>query len=89
MKTLSISDMISTKPNGIVKSTKAKKDIGIAYMKSWEREKELKREGKEDGAEMLAKLLKKLDPGSDEFNRALNATEEERQALYKKYNIVA
>ena len=40
-------------------------------------------------AEMLAQLLKKLDPGSDEFNRALNATEEERQALYKKYNIVA
>ncbi len=85
LKTLSISDMISTKPNGIVKSTKAKKDIGIAYMKSWEREKELKAEG----AEMLAQLLKKLDPGSDEFNRALNATEEERQALYKKYNIVA
>lgn len=85
LKTLSISDMISTKPNGIVKSTKAKKDIGIAYMKSWEREKELKAEG----AEMLAQLLKKLDPGSDEFNRALNATEEERQSLYKKYNIVA
>ena len=73
------------KLNGIVKSTKAKKDIGIAYMKSWEREKELKAEG----AEMLAQLLKKLDPGSEEFNRALNATEEERQALYKKYNIVA
>ena len=73
------------KLNGIVKSTKSKKDIGIAYMKSWEREKELKAEG----AEMLAQLLKKLDPGSDEFNRALNATEEERQALYKKYNIVA
>ncbi len=36
------------KLNGIVKSTKAKKDIGIAYMKSWEREKELKEEGREE-----------------------------------------
>ena len=83
--------MISTKPNGIVKSTKAKKDIGIAYMKSWEREKELKREGKEEGRiegeEMLARLLKQLDPGSEEFNKALNASAQERQALYKKYNI--
>ena len=36
---------------------------------------------------MLASFLKQLTPGSDEFNRALNATEEERQELYKKYNI--
>ena len=79
------------KLNGIVKSTKSKKDIGIAYMKSWEREKELKREGKEEGRiegeEMLAQLLKQLAPGSDEFNKALNASAQERQALYKKYNI--
>ena len=56
-------------------------------MKSWEREKELKREGIAEGAEMLAKLLKKLDPGSEEFNKAVNASAQERQALYKKYNI--
>ncbi len=36
---------------------------------------------------MLAKLLKQLTPGTDEFNRALNAAEEERRELYKKYNI--
>ena len=44
-------------------------------------------EGRKEGADMLASLLKQLTPGSDEFNRALNATEEERQELYKKYNI--
>ena len=36
---------------------------------------------------MLAALLKKLTPGSDEFDRALNGTQEEREALYKKYGI--
>ena len=44
-------------------------------------------EGMIKGADMLASLLKQLTPGSDEFNRALNATEEERQELYRKYNI--
>ena len=36
---------------------------------------------------MLAALLKKLTPGSDEFDRALNGTQEERVALYEKYGI--
>ena len=43
--------------------------------------------GKEIGADMLATLLKKLTPGSDEFDRALNETQEEREALYEKYGI--
>lgn len=34
--------------NSIVKSTKTKKDIGIRYMKSWEREKQLRKEGREE-----------------------------------------
>ncbi len=50
---------------------------------------EVLKEGCERGADMLAKLLKLFEPGSDEFNKALNATEEERQELYKKYNISA
>ena len=44
-------------------------------------------EGRAEGADMLARLLKLLAPGSEEFNRALNATEEERRELYEKYNI--
>ncbi len=34
--------------DGIVKSTKARKEVGIRYMKSWERERELKEEGREE-----------------------------------------
>ena len=46
-----------------------------------------RREGEKNGADMLATLLKKLTPGSDEFDRALNGTQEEREALYEKYGI--
>ena len=52
-----------------------------------EGEKNGKEIGKEIGADMLATLLKKLTPGSDEFDRALNGTQEEREALYEKYGI--
>ena len=44
-------------------------------------------ESQSKGEEMLAKLLKKLDPGSAEFNKALNATSDERQEMYIKYGI--
>ena len=43
--------------------------------------------GEKRGTEMVLSLLKKLTPGSDEFDRALNGTQEEREALYKKYGI--
>ena len=45
-------------------------------------------EGRTEGADMLAKLLKVLEPGSEEYEKALNYTEE-RQKLYKKYSIVS
>ena len=44
-------DDATKKLNSIVKSTKEKKDIGIRYMKSWEREKQLKEEGRAEGIE--------------------------------------
>ena len=46
-----------------------------------------RREGEKNGADMLATLLKKLTPVSDEFDRALNGTQEEREVLYEKYGI--
>ena len=52
-----------------------------------EGEKNGKKIGKELGTEMLLSLLKMLSPGSDEFDRALYGTQEERVALYKKYGI--
>ena len=52
-----------------------------------EGEKNGKKIGKELGTEMVLSLLKMLSPGSDEYDRALNGTQEEREALYKKYGI--
>ena len=43
--------------------------------------------GKEIATEMLTSLMKKLSPGSDEFDRVINGTQEDREALYRKYGI--
>ena len=40
------------------------------------------------GEDMIISLLKKLPPGSEDYNKALNASAEERKELYKKYGIV-
>ncbi|WP_035768121.1 hypothetical protein [Butyrivibrio sp. NC2002] len=47
-----------------------------------------KEEGIKEGEDRLAKLLRLLTPGSEEFDKALNAGEEDRMKLYKKYNII-
>ena len=52
-----------------------------------EGEKNGKKIGKELGTEMVLSLLKMLSPGSDEFDRAINGTQEEREELYLKYGI--
>ena len=46
-----------------------------------------KKIGKEIATEMLTSLMKKLSPGSDEFDRVINGTQEDREALYRKYGI--
>ena len=46
-----------------------------------------KKQGISHGADMFAALIKKLTPGTEEYEFALNATDEQRQELYKKYNI--
>jgi len=43
--------------------------------------------GMEKGEDMIIALLKKLTPGSEDYNKALNASPEERRELYKKYGI--
>jgi hypothetical protein len=43
--------------------------------------------GMEKGEDMVIALLKKLTPGSEDYNKALNASPEERRELYKKYGI--
>ena len=57
--------------------------------KEWEEaiREESREEGRQEGEDMLAALLKKLDQGSEDYGLALNGTNKDRQALYKKYNV--
>lgn len=50
-------------------------------------EKRGKKLGKKLGREEFVSLLKKLVPGSDEYEKALNAGEEELAELYRRYGI--
>ena len=60
-----VTDDNTRKLDDIVSHTKARKDIGIKYMKSWERERELKKEGREDLlVELVCKKLRKGMPVS-------------------------
>jgi hypothetical protein len=43
--------------------------------------------GMAKGEDMVISLLRKLTPGSEDYNKALNASAEERKELYKKYGI--
>lgn len=47
-----------------------------------------KADGRAEGAQLLARLLKSLTPGSEEYNAALDATDEERMDMYRKYHII-
>ncbi|MBQ7463510.1 MAG: hypothetical protein IJS86_01475 [Lachnospiraceae bacterium] len=44
-----VTDDTTKRLDEIVRNTKKKKDIGVRYMKSWERERELIAEGKAEG----------------------------------------
>ena len=43
--------------------------------------------GMAKGEDMIVALIKKLTPGSEDYNKVLNASPEERRELYKKYGI--
>ena len=43
-----VTDEATRKLNEIVKRTKAKKDVGVRYMKSWELERDIRDEGREE-----------------------------------------
>ena len=85
-------DMINTYTNAKISKEGAeggKVDMCTAIQGIYEDGKtEGRKEGRMEGADMLAKLLKLLNPGSKEFDRALNADEKERRRLYKKYKII-
>ena len=50
------------KLDGIVSITKSRKEIGIRYMKSWERERQVREEGRAEGKlELIEEMLKNGD----------------------------
>ena len=71
-----VTDEVTGKLDDIVHKTKAKKGIGVRYMKSWEREKELREEGIELGREEERKNTdaerKRADQAESRANKAEN-----------------
>ena len=47
-----------------------------------------KAEGRVEGETMVIRLLKHLEPGTKDYDKALNGTASDRQRLYKKYKII-
>ena len=45
-------------------------------------------DGRVEGENRLLKLIKRLKPGTEEYDKAINGTKAERQRLYKKYKII-
>ena len=45
-------------------------------------------EGRVEGETMVIRLLKHLEPGTKEYDKALNGTASDRRRLYKKYKII-
>ncbi len=66
-----VTDDVTRKLDDIVCRTKSKEDVGVRYLKSWEREKELRKEGREEGREegnlrrLISQICKKLVKGKD------------------------
>ena len=70
-----VTDDVTKKLDDIVCRTKLKEDVGVRYLKSWEREKELREEGRiagrEEGREegdlrrLISLVCKKLTKGKD------------------------
>ena len=64
------------------------KEVGINYMKSWERDQEKIEEGQEKGEEMFAQLVQKLlqDKRTEDLEH-VSRDKEFRQKLYQEYGI--
>ena len=62
-----VTDDVTRKLDDIVCRTKSKEDVGVRYLKSWEREKELRKEGREEGdlRRLISQICKKLVKGKD------------------------
>ena len=77
-------DMINTYTGANISTKNAKG----GQVKVCQALKEIMEEERDEGADMLARLLKAIQPGSKDFDKALNASAAERKKLYKKYKII-
>lgn len=83
-----VTDVNTRKLDGIVKTTKARKDIGVRYMKSWERERFLKEEGREEGlAEGRAEGREEERINTERERKRADAAEKELAEIKEKYGL--
>ena len=80
-----VTDDITGRLNDIVHRTKAKKGIGISYMKSWEREAELIEEGKRRGLRMGREEELKNTEAERKRTEIERKRADEAEAKLKKY----
>ena len=69
--------------HGQVDAVKRDKEVGVQYMKSWEREMLIREEGKEEGIQCLNKLIIKLteDGRADDIVKAAQDEVYQKQLL--------
>lgn len=68
----------------LVSRTKRSREVGINYMKSWERDRMMRREGEEEFAELTQRLLE--EKRTDDLMQAAKDPEY-REALYREFGI--
>ena len=68
----------------LVSRTKRSREVGINYMKSWERDRMMRREGEEEFAELAQRLLE--EKRTDDLMQAAKDPEY-REALYREFGI--
>ena len=78
-----ITDDLTDRLNEIVHRTKAKKGVGIRYMKSWEREKELREEGREEERKNTEAERKKAEAERKKAEAERKKAEAERKRADK------
>ena len=66
-----VTDENTEKLDDIVHKTKAKKGVGVRFMKSWEREKELIEEGREEMRKEKDKVIAEKDTELEQLREAL------------------
>ena len=84
-----VTDENTEKLDDIVHKTKAKKGVGVRFMKSWEREKELREEGRKEGKEEERINTEAERKRANDAEERADKAEAELEKYRKKYGILA